>query len=139
MSETVLDASALLAYLNEESGAEAVEESLVSGARVGTVNWAEVLSKVTEKGGDPGLLEDRLERSGVLGQTLLVVPLTREDALTIGKLRPLTKEAGLSLADRACLALAIRLSLPALTTDRVWKDLAKDAKVLRDVKVRLIQ
>lgn len=139
MSEVVLDASALLAYLNEEPGAEAVEEALGFGARVGAVNWAEVLSKVAEKGGDPGLLEDRLERSGVLSQTLEVVPLTREDALTIGELRPLTKEAGLSLADRACLALAIRLSLPALTTDRVWKDLDKGLKAPRDLEVLLIR
>ena len=139
MSEAVLDASALLAYLNDEPGAEAVEEALSSGARVGAVNWAEVLSKVAEKGGDPGLLEDRLERSGVLGQALRVMPLTREDALIIGELRPLTKEAGLSLADRACLALAIRLSLPALTTDRAWKNLDKDAKAPRDVEVRLIR
>ena len=139
MSEAVLDASALLAYLNDEPGAEAVEEALGFGTRVGAVNWAEVLSKVAEKGGDPRLLEDRLERSGVLGQALRVMPLTREDALIIGELRPLTKEAGLSLADRACLALSIRLSLPALTTDRVWKNLDKDARAPRDVEVRLIR
>lgn len=136
MPKPVLDASALLAYLNAESGADAVEEALGSGARVGIVNWAEVLSKVAEKGGDPGVLEDRLERAGVLGQALEVMTMTRQDALTVGKLRPLTEDAGLSLADRSCLALTIRLGVPALTTDRDWAEL--DAEAL-GAEVRLIR
>ena len=136
MSEPVLDASAVLAYLNAERGADAVEEALGSGARVGIVNWAEVLSKVAEKGGDPGVLEDRLERTGVLGQTLEVMPVTRQDALTVGKLRPLTKDAGLSLADRSCLALAIRLGVPTLTTDRNWKEICTETL---GVEVNLIR
>lgn len=139
MSKAVLDASALLAYLNEETGAEIVEEALGVGARVSIVNWAEILSKVAEKGGEPGILEDRLERSGILGQVLEVVPLTREDAMTVGKLRPLTKNTGLSLADRACLALAIRSSLPALTTDTSWKNLDRDKGLLGSIEVCLIR
>ena len=100
MNEPVLDASALLAYLNAaEPGAKIVEEALGEGVRVGAVNWAEVLSKGAEKGAAPEALEGNLERSGILGQALKVVPLTREDALTVGKLRPRTKDAGLSLAD----------------------------------------
>lgn len=136
MNEPVLDASALLAYLNAEPGADTVEEALGAGARVGAVNWAEVLSKVAEKSGAPEALEDQLERSGILGQALKVVPLTQEDALIVGKLRPRTKDAGLSLADRACLALAIRLSVPALTTDQAWA--ALDAEAL-GVEVRLVR
>jgi ribonuclease VapC len=136
VNEPVLDASALLAYLNAEPGADAVEEALGTGARVGVVNWAEVLSKVAERGGDPAALEDRLERAGILGQALEVISLTREDALTVGKLRPLTTEAGLSLADRSCLALAIRLAVPALSTDRDWGEL--DAEAL-GIEVRLIR
>lgn len=122
--------------MNAERGADAVEEALGSGARVGIVNWAEVLSKVAEKGGDPGVLEDRLERTGVLGQTLEVMPVTRQDALTVGKLRPLTKDAGLSLADRSCLALAIRLGVPTLTTDRNWKEIGTETL---GVEVNLIR
>ncbi len=138
--EVVLDASALLAYLNEESGADAVEEALGSGARVGVVNWAEVLSKVAEKGADPAALEDALRSRGVLGQALTVEPLTREDALTIATLRPLTREAGLSLADRACLALAIRLELSALTADHAWEGaLPTGQHATQNLKVRLIR
>jgi ribonuclease VapC len=124
VSEWVLDASALLAYLNDETGAEVVEEALGSGAYVGVVNWAEVLSKTAEEGGDPELLEGRLEGLGILGQTLEVMRFTREEALTVARLRPLTKALGLSLGDRACLALARRLSLPALTADRSWGELS---------------
>jgi ribonuclease VapC len=124
VSEWVLDASALLAYLNDETGAEVVEEALGSGAYVGVVNWAEVLSKTAEEGGDPELLEGRLEGLGILGQTLEVMGFTREEALTVARLRPLTKALGLSLGDRACLALARRLSLPALTADRSWGELS---------------
>jgi PIN domain nuclease of toxin-antitoxin system len=61
VSEVVLDASALLAYLNEESGAEAVEQALPNGAYISAVNWAEVLSKVAESGGEPEVLISDLE------------------------------------------------------------------------------
>lgn len=123
MSEWVLDASALLAYLNAESGAEIVEDALGTGACVGVVNWAEVLSKTAEEGGDPEALESRLAGMGLLGQTLEVMGFSREEALDVGRLRPLTRNLGLSLGDRACLALARRLSLPVLTADRTWREL----------------
>lgn len=60
---------------------------------------------------------------GILDQTLEVVPLLPEDGPVIARLRPLTKVAGLSLGDRACLALGLRLGLPVLTTDREWQGL----------------
>jgi ribonuclease VapC len=59
VSEIVLDASALLAYLNEEPGAEAVEEALARAACIGAANWAEVLSKAAENGVDPEVLHSR--------------------------------------------------------------------------------
>lgn len=66
MNEVVLDASALLAYLNEEPGAEAVESALAEGACIGAANWAEVLSKVAKSGGHPEALVIALEACGCL-------------------------------------------------------------------------
>lgn len=133
MSEVVLDASALLAYLNEEPGADAVEAALAEGACIGAANWAEVLSKVAESGAQPEALIEALEARGILGQALAVLPLLPEDGLAIARLRPATKALGLSLGDRACLALGLRLGLPILTTDRAW------AKLALSVEVRVVR
>ncbi len=129
MSEVVLDASALLAYLNEEPGAEVVEDALARAACIGAANWAEVLSKVVENGVDVDAFVREIEARGILGQTLEVVPLLQEDGAAIARLRPLTKAAGLSLGDRACLALGLRLGLPVLTADREWRSLALGVEV----------
>jgi len=119
----VLDASALLAFLREEPGAEAVARALEAGAAMSAANWAEVLSKAAEVGEDPDTLAERLQRDGLLGDALQVVALNAADGPGIARLRPITRERGLSLADRACLALAQPLALPALTTDRAWAGL----------------
>lgn len=120
MSNTVLDASAILAYLHNESGAELVESTLVEGAYISAANWAEVLSKISDIGGDPDLLTTQLIKQGILGSAIKILPLTEQDASAIGQLRPLTKKFGLSLADRACLALGLRLNLPVVTADQSW-------------------
>lgn len=129
----VLDASALLAYLNQEAGAEAVAEQMVRGGFISAVNLAEVYSKVTEWGQDVHLLEQALVRQGLLGGVLEVVPFGPEDVLRVAALRPLTKTQGLSLGDRVCLALAQRLELPALTTDSAWNnlDVGVEVRVVR--------
>jgi len=116
----VLDASALLALLLDEPGAQRVEEALAEGAAISAVNLAEALSKLAERGGDPKGVRDRLKREGILGEVLVVFPFTEEDALWVARFRPLTRSLGLSLGDRACLALAQRLNLPALTVDASW-------------------
>ena len=133
MSKSVIDASALLAYLNEEPGADAVEQALIDKAVISTANWAEVLSKVAEVGANPRDLEAELEQRGLLGQSLKIEPLLSEDSLRIAELRPRTRSHGLSLGDRACLALGIRLGLPVITTDRAWEkvDLDIDIHVIR--------
>lgn len=120
MNEAVLDASALLAFLRAEPGFAVVTKQLENGAYISAANWAEVLSKVSELGVDCQKLAHDLRTQGVLGGALIVAPLTEEDALTIGKIRIETKKSGLSLGDRACLALAIRMKARALTTDRTW-------------------
>jgi ribonuclease VapC len=125
----VLDASALLAHLNDESGAEVVEDALARGAAISAVNLAEVLSKLAEIGEDPAQVSDTLWRRGLLGAKLEVLPLTADDAVLIATLHRKTKPQGLSLGDRACLGLALRLDLPAVTADRTWSRLRVGVKV----------
>ena len=120
----VLDASALLAHLRDEPGADVVAEAIASGAVISTVNLAEVFSRVADRGGDPAKLASELTQSGLLDGAITVEPFTAADAIDAGRLRPLTRDAGLSLGDRACLALARRLDAPALTADTDWQGAA---------------
>jgi ribonuclease VapC len=120
---SVLDASALLAYLNDEAGADVVEAALEQGCYISSVNLAEVFSKVAELGGKPQVLAGRLEDEGILHQTLEVVPFRFEDTLKVAALCVSTKSLGLSLGDGVCLALGKRLQLPVLTAEQTWKRL----------------
>ena len=119
-----LDASALLAYLHREPGFEEVRKALREGAVVGAVNLAETLGKVKAKGRDPRGILARLKALG-----LEVLPFDAGDALLTAEIEPIGRAKGLSLGDRACLALAMRLGLPALTTDRAWADLPFEVEV----------
>ena len=120
----VLDASALLAHLRDEPGADVVAEAIASGAVISTVNLAEVFSRVADRGGDPAKLAAELTQRGLLDGAISVEPFTAADAIDARRLRPLTRDAGLSLGDRACLALARRLDAPALTADTDWQGVA---------------
>lgn len=123
MPSTVLDASALLAYLRDEQGAEVVADAIAVGAAISTVNLAEVLSRATDRDGDPNRLVRQMTDRGLLHGAISVEPFTDEDAIEVAHLRPETRVQGLSLGDRACLALARRLALPALTADTAWSRL----------------
>lgn len=120
----MLDASAFLAYLRDEPGAEIVENALIDGCYISIINWVEVLSKVVDLGESPDEIIKRLRDEGLLENSLEIIACNEEDAITIAKFRPLTKSAGLSLGDRACLALGKRLNLPVLTADKVWNSLS---------------
>jgi PIN domain nuclease of toxin-antitoxin system len=120
----ILDASALLAHLRDEPGADVVAEAIAGGAVISTVNLAEVFSRVADRGGDPAKLAAELTQSGLLDGAIAVEPFTAADAIDVGRLRPLTRDAGLSLGDRACLALARRMEAPALTADTAWQGVA---------------
>lgn len=111
----VLDASALVALLRAEPGAEVVE-SLLDVAVVSAVNWSEVRQKLAQHGGDPNDADYLL----ILG--VAIEPFTANDAKRTADLFVHTRHAGLSLADRACLALAQRLGAPAVTADRAWAE-----------------
>jgi ribonuclease VapC len=120
----VLDASALLAHLRDEPGADVVAEAIASGAVISTVNLAEVFSRAADRGSDPAKLAAELTQNGLLDGAITVEPFTAADAIYMARLRPLTRVAGLSLGDRACLALARRLDAPALTADTAWQGVA---------------
>jgi len=122
-----------LALLKGEPGAERVAEALERGAYLSAVNLAEVLSKLADWGEDPAEAQARMAQVGLLGAAVEVLPFTGEDALEVARLRALTRAYGLSFGDRACLALARRLGLPALTAERAWAelDLGIPVEVLR--------
>ena len=111
----LLDASALLAYLQREPGFEAVREALREGAAISAVNLAEVAGKLKARGKDPERIVRRL-----LAMGLEVLPFTLEEALEAGALDPLTRPLGLSMGDRACLAAGKVRGLAVLTADRTW-------------------
>ena len=123
MSGTVLDASALLAYLSDEPGAGVVADAIARGTTISTVNLAEVLSRAADHGADPIELIDDMTDRGLLGGAIAVEPFTTADAGEVARLRPATRDVGLSLGDRACLVLARRLDAPALTADAAWSRL----------------
>jgi ribonuclease VapC len=113
----VLDASALLAYLKDEPGGDVVDGVLAESV-MSSVNWAEVIQKSIAAGVEVGGMLDELQ---VLGLT--VETFTPEDGEMAGRLWERTRQAGLSLGDRACLSLGLRLGLTVLTADRAWVSL----------------
>lgn len=127
MAEAVLDASAVLALLADEPGAEPVREVLGS-ALVSAVNLAEVLAKLTDLG-----LPESEQRRIMASLDVEVRDFGEDAAWTSAALRPVSRALGLSTGDRACLALALRESLPVLTSDRAWSklDLDVDVRVIR--------
>lgn len=128
MSSAVLDASAALAYLQGEPGADRVSRELGTGALMSTVNLAEVATKLAADGLDEAAIRAAFNVLEVTPESF-----DEADALSTGLLRPATRAFGLSLGDRACLALARQRGLPVLTADRAWRDVAGPLNV--DVEV----
>jgi len=112
---TVLDSSALLAFLQGEPGAAQVEDALAAGAICGTANWSEVAQRVLAHRRDWSLAAAVLHSYG-----LELAPVTVVDAEHAA--RQWRAGAGLSLADRLCLALAERVGRTVLTADRAWPE-----------------
>ena len=119
MSSAVLDASALLACVHHEPGEEVVIDALLRGAVMSSVNFSEVVARLS----DGGMPADEIRET--LGSFQFeVVPFGEEAALGAGLLRSATRRAGLSLGDRACIELALSSGTPALTGDRAWRDVS---------------
>ncbi len=123
MTSFVLDASALLALLLGEPGADKVKAAL-DGSVMSTVNVAEVVSHYAKLGAARQDIEALLRPLPIR-----LVPLDTGLSYDAGMLRPVTLEGGLSLGDRCCLALAKREGLPALTAERRWPLIAEAAGV----------
>ena len=117
MSKCVLDSSALLAFILTEPGAEVVGE-VIGDALMSSVNFAEVVTKLITRSGS---LDSARMALGVAEPD--VVDFTRPLAEQAGGLVARTRSKGLSLGDRACLALAQREGVPAFTADRAWASL----------------
>lgn len=123
----VLDSSALLAVLHSEPGGDFVQE-LLETSLMSAVNWSEVVQKALERPVETEGLREDLEALG-----LEIVPFTPEQAERTAHLRSQTRQLGLSLGDRACLAVAAEYRLPAVTADRDWKsvEIGVEVRVIR--------
>ena len=123
MSSFVLDSSAVLAMIDEEPGASAVRAVLRDSA-MSTVNLAEVYSKLDERGND-----GRTAVAAVLESLAAVESFTEEHARITGWLRQRTRGSGLSLGDRACIAVAIALGAEIYTADSIWSKLDVSCRI----------
>jgi ribonuclease VapC len=124
VSSIVLDASAMLALINEEPGSNRLTPELLDQAAVSSVNLAEVQGKLVSWGWDPDEAWD--DANGAIHE---VAPFTAEHARAAGNLIAQTRSLGLSLGDRACLSLALALKAPVYTTDKSWKNLKVGVRI----------
>ena len=127
MPKAVLDSSALLAVIENEPGQDSVIPYL-DGGLVSAVNIAEVITKLLHRGAPQAKVEQILENLPIIH-----CDLDQRLAADTGFLTPHTKSYGLSLGDRACLALGIAKNLPVLTADKAWSkvDLDDEVQVIR--------
>ncbi len=128
MSKVVIDSSALLAYIKKEPGAEALID-ILPHAFISTINYSEVATIILALGMPRELVESTL--MDLVGE---LVDFNQSQAILAASLRQSTKSKGLSLGDRACIALGIELQLPIYTADKIWKELN-----IKDADIRLIR
>jgi PIN domain nuclease of toxin-antitoxin system len=128
VSEAVLDASALIAYLRSEPGGQAIAMILPNSV-ISTVNLTEVVTRMIDEGLSPAQANEIVTETSVA-----TASFDEHQAIAAGALRATTRSLGLSLGDRACLGLAQHLDVPALTADRRWADLdiGVEVRLIRD-------
>ena len=124
MSKAVLDASALLVLINNEPGAEKLGPQVLGDASCSTVNLAEVQGKLVKQGVPAD--EAWKVTTGLIAEA---AAFNLQHAKVAGTMISETSALGLSLGDRACLALAISLKAPVYTADRLWKNLKLGIKI----------
>jgi len=124
VNRVVLDASAILAVINSEPGVEKLTTDLLARAVGSAVNLAEVQTKLVSRGWS-------FEQAWEDGTSPVreVLPFDEEQAKVAGDLVTQTRHLGLSLGDRACLALGIALDVPVYTAEKAWKKLKVGAKI----------
>ena len=128
MTAGLLDTSVVLCIFNKERGADAAMK-LVSSCAISLVNLAEVVTKLSDWGKSGDQIGAYLKLL-----SLQCTEYTEADALETGALRPPTRAQGLSLGDRACLATAKRLGVPAYSCDKQWANL-DSARIGVDIRV----
>ncbi len=119
-----LDASALLAFLFRETGHEQVANH-INNCCISTVNLSEVIGRFTRDGHDAEAVLQRITATN-----MEIVLFSASQAMLAARFLPQTRSLGLSLADRACLALAYSRGIPALTADRVWQQADVGVKII---------
>ena len=124
MNSLVLDASAILAIINQEAGAEQLTPELLANAICSMVNLAEVQAKLVSRGWSPDVAWE--DATSPIREA---VPFLEEHAQIAGSLVALTRQLGLSLGDRACLALGIALKAPVFTAEKTWSKLKLGVRV----------
>jgi ribonuclease VapC len=124
MTKIVLDASAILAVIGGEPGAEKLTPDLLARAVVSAVNLAEVQTKLVSR----GWTSDQAWEDAT-SPVREVASFDEEQARAAGDLVKHTQQLGLSLGDRACVALGIALKLPVYTAEKAWKKLKLNVKV----------
>ncbi len=131
MPKQVLDASAVLAYLFNEAGAASVEQALSQGVLISAVNLSEVFAKLEERGIAVDTAAEQFQSRGLF-YALEIIAFDLEQAKAAARLKAQGKQIGLSLGDRACLALASIKGTAAITADTSWKQLQEvEVKVIR--------
>jgi ribonuclease VapC len=127
MSKFVLDASAVLALLNNETGADLVQEFLPE-AVISAINLAEIITRLNLLGIPESEIRKALDMLG-----LVIIPFDDNLAYLAGTLSMVTKPLGLSLGDRACLALALQTGFSAVTSDKAWQalEIGVDIRIIR--------
>jgi PIN domain nuclease of toxin-antitoxin system len=124
----ILDASAILALINKEPGGGLVE-SLLSNAIMSSVNVAEVLTVL--KRTNTEIADAAFHITNIVHE---ILPFSIEDAVYTASLYQRTRSKSLSLGDRACIALGIRLGIPIYTADKIWADLEIDDVIIKIIR-----
>jgi len=123
LKKWLVDASALLAAVHNETGGAYVEQH-ISRCCISSVNWSEVLQKLQVAGVNISQIESSLKALG-----LCIIDFTENDAHLAALIWVDCKKSGLSLADRACLATGMRLKTTIITADKVWARLKIEASI----------